>query len=807
MKKVKWIAGIIVVALISIVAGMFVFLQSTVPDYTTDVSTTEISESVTVIRDQYGMPHIFADSENDAAFALGFCSAQDRLFQMDMVRRAIRGQLSQVVGREAFSVDEMYRTITSGKSVESMYEDLPDSLKLLLSSYADGVNYYLENHAENLPIEFSLLGYEPSPWKPADCMTALYYMAWALNFSYDSELTLAAMIDRVGPEMARQIFIEYPEGKPTILPEGYRLSEVSETIENIRLARSITGTPIRGGSNNWVVSGEKSVTGKPLLANDMHLGLVAPSIWYEAHWSTPTINVSGVMLAGAPLIIAGANDHVAWGFTNVMADDADYYLEKFNPDDSSQYLYKGEYERVREYTDTIHVLNDSSVIFPIRHTRHGVIIDDMIDDGIRGDTAYSMAMKWTVTDFGQEAFAIYSMNRAQNIDDCESAVNLYKCPGQNWVYADDQGNIGFWAAVGIPVRNGFDGQSILAGWDGEQEWDGYVPTDEQPHLRNPERGWIASANNKHTGDSYPHYITHCYAPSERYERIAQMLTEKEKLSVDDFRKMHKDEYLLVGERWVPIILDAVSSLELSDIEQQAVTQLQNWDYFAPKKSVPAGIFHVVWQKLIDNTFQSRLGDTLFTIFVMENTFTVHKAMQGLKDNPESEWFDDPGTDAIETLPNVLRKSFGEAIVELTEKYGDNPEDWQWGRFHTLTIFHPIGRLLPFVGNMFNIGPVPVGGGSHSINPSLYRLNGNYDMIAGASQRHIFDLGDIDKSLRIIPTGISGNFMSDHYSDQSDMWYRGEYRPFILNREKVEQNQQYRMRFISVKDSAKVENLN
>ena len=800
MKKFLWILGVLAAVAVSAFIGMYIYLKATVPDYNGQWQVAAISSNVDIIRDSYGMAHIYAQNDEDAAFAFGFCSAQDRLFQMDMVRRAIRGRLSEVVGRDVIEVDRMYRTITAGKSVEEMYEMASPELMRLTEAYAEGINYYLAHHEEKLPIEFSLLGYEPEPWQPADCMTTLYFMAWALNFAYDSELTLAAFIDRVGRDMADQIFIDYPKGKPVIMPPGWSLSAMQSSLSTISLARRITGTPIRGGSNNWVVSGDKSVTGKPLLANDMHLGMIAPSIWYEVHLHTPTLNVSGACLAGAPLIIAGANSAVAWGFTNVMADDADYYLEKINPDDSTLCEFKGQWEPLDIRWDTISVLGDSVVVFPIRQSRHGIILDDIIDSTVRGDTAYSIAMRWTISDFGREAEAIYRLNRASSVDDIEKAVADYKCPGQNWVYADTAGNIGFWAAVGIPRREGFDGQDLLAGWDGEHEWNGYLPTEEQPHVRNPERGWMASANNKHCGDDYPYYITHCYAPSERFERIQKLLTEKDKLGIDDFKRMQGDTYLLVGERWSPIIIAAVSAANPTEREQKALKYLKDWDFYSPPDDIASTIFHATWQYMIDNMFRERLGDSLFYFFLSENSFTVHKAMQNLIDQPNSPWYDAPETEGVENRDSVIAKSFGQALDYLDDKMGGSMSNWQWGDLHTLTIFHPIGRVLPLFGGMMNIGPYPVGGGSHSINPSLYRLSNPWAMVAGASQRHIFDLSDIDNSLRIIPTGISGNFMSPHYKDQAEKWLNVDYRPFVLGREKVEADAAYRMTFIAGPDS-------
>ena len=791
-KILKWAIGLVLVLVVSIGVGVYVYLRSTLPEYNGEIIADGITGEIEIIRDSFGMPHIYAATDEDAAFALGYCTAQDRLFQMELIHRSIRGRLAEALGEKFVDIDRLFRTITAEKSLEEMFADLPPEVASVMEAYAAGVNHSLASHKENLPFEFAILGNQPEPWTAADELASLYYMAWALNFSFNAELTHTAIAEKVGPEMAAEIFDDYPPDCPTIMPTHALGAGKSRLLSVIQEARELTGAVVHGASNNWVVSGQKSQTGMPLLANDMHLGLVIPGIWYEAHLVTPNMNVSGVVLPGVPLVIAGANEHVAWGFTNVMADDADYYVEKINPDDSTQYEYQGRWEDMTIRHDTILVARGEPVPIEIRMTRHGVIIDDIIR--LEEPPAQPIAMRWTITDSNREAQALYLANRAKNIDDMEQAAALYKCPGQNWVYADDQGNIGFWAAVGIPIRNGFDAGQLLPGWDGQHEWSGYVPTEQQPHLRNPQQGWIASANNPQAGDDYPYLISSYYAPPDRITRITRMLNEKEKLGIDDFKRMQGDLYMVMAENWVPRVVSTLESQDLSEIQQQALQALRDWDFVADAGQSAPAIFHVVVQNTIETIFKERLGDSLYNNW-LSNSFIVHNAINALLQKGQSPWFDNPATEPVETLDSVLTTAFTDAVDTLSLTLGEKVDDWTWGRLHTLTLFHPVGRQIPILGKIMNVGPFPVGGGSHSVNPGLYRLTEPYAMLAGASQRHIFDLGNMKNSLRIIPAGVSGNFMSDHYADQAELWRKVEYRPFLLDREDVEKEATYRMKII------------
>lgn len=791
-RGIGWAAGALVVLLLSFAVGGYIHLRSTLTEYDGRIAAEDISAEIEIIRDSFGMPHIYAANDRDAAFALGYCTAQDRLFQMDMIRRAVNGRLAEVIGKEVINVDRLFLTIMAGSPPDSMLAHLSGELVESLEAFTAGVNRYLAEN-NNLPFEFAIMGYSPEPWKTSDCLAVLHFMAWTLNFSFKTELAHATIAGKVGPELAAEIFIDYPADGPSIIPTGQFTGAEQDLLRIMRLAREVTGAPLRGASNNWVVSGEKSVTGKPLLANDMHLGLTIPGIWYEAHLVTPELNISGVVLPGAPLIVAGANQQVAWGLTNVMADDADFYLERINPDDSTQYEFKGQWENMTFFHDTIPVAGGEPVPWTARFTRHGVIIDDIIDSQMVLDGP--IAMRWTRHDFHNEAEAIYRLNRARSIDDIEAAATLFKCPGQNWVYADTAGNIGYWAAVGIPVRNGFDGYSLLPGWDGEFEWDGFVPSDQQPHMRNPKQGWIATANNKVTGDDYPHVVAHAYAPPDRFERIRTLLTEKEKLSIEDFKGMQADEYLVMAEKWMPFISSALTDLPLEGIAAEAMTSLNGWDFEGRADDAAPAVFHVLLQKVVKQVFKDRLGDSLFEYYIGGSVFTIHNGLNNIISNENSAWFDNPTTDRIENRDTVLVRGFRHAVEYLTDRFGENINDWHWGELHSLTLYNPVGRLVPIIGNFMHAGPFPIGGGTNSVNAAIYSFTRPWRVVAGASQRHIFDLGNMKNSLRIIPTGISGNFMSKHYDDQVELWQKVEYRPFFLDREDVEKDIAYRMMII------------
>jgi penicillin amidase len=748
-----------------------------------------LKDNVEIIRDSYGMPHIYAQTDEDAYFALGYCMAQDRLFQMDVVRRVVRGRLSEILGEELISTDKLFRTISAGKSIEDIVSQYPPDNISALKAYAAGVNYFIENHKGPLPIEFTILGIKPEPWHYSDGVSTHYYMAWDLNSAFSIETLYAAVIAKVGEKMARDIFPEYAEGYPTIVPAP---KASLGFLERLNLAREALGAEGGGASNNWVVADPKSKSGMPILANDPHLGHGIPGIWYEAHVVTPSMNVSGALLPGIPYIIIGANEHVAWGFTNVMADDADFYIEKINPANPDQYEFMGRWEDMTIREEVINVKGAQALTFNVRLTRHGPVVDDVNDYAEPEGTA--LAMRWTAYEKLEAIKAFHLLNIAKDIGDVERAVEFFKCPGQNWVYADDKGNIGFWAAVGIPIRNGFSGAYPVPGWDGKHEWKGYVPTAEQPHMRNPSRGWIATANNKHVGDDYPYPISHYYAMPDRYVRIQEMITAKEKFTVNDIEKMHADFYMVLAREWVPIMLQSLSNVHLSERDKKALAHLKNWNFVASAEAVAPSVFHATINEMVKNTFNKRLGEQLYHQYI-KNDYVAFNSMRNLIVRQRSVWFDDPDSPEVEDRDDIIVKSFKQAVRYLEGQMGDKIDEWNWGRLHTLTFYHPFGKSSPLMGYFMNIGPFPMGGSLVTVNPQPYRLSKPWGGYHGASLRYIIDFSNMKNSRRVIPAGISGNFMSPHYDDQVELWRTGKYRPFVLDRKSVEQDARYTLELI------------
>ncbi len=788
MRVLKWILGVLLGLIIVIFAGVYAYLRATLPDYNGEITVAGIKAPVEIIRDSYGMPHIYAKTDEDAYFAVGYCMAQDRLFHMDLARRLAKGRLAEIIGKDLVSVDKFFRTITAGKSFEDIAAEYPPETLAATEAYAAGVNFFITHHKGPLPIEFTILGYQPDPWQPSDSAAVHYYMAWDLNSALSIEMLYAAVIAKVGPQMAKDIFPDYPDGYPTIIPAE---SASLDFLKSLALAREVSGTEGGGASNSWVVTGKKSATGMPILANDPHLGHGAPGIWYEAHLVTPSMNVSGSILPGVPLVVIGANEHTAWGWTNVMADDADFYIEKINPANPNQYEFKGRWEDMKVKAEIIKVKGAEDLKFSVRLTRHGPIINDV--KKFEGPEGTALSMRWTAYEM-LSVIPFYHLNTAKSIDDIEKAVEHFKCPGQNWVYADDRGNIGYWAAVGLPIRDGFSGAVPVPGWDGKHEWQGYVPTPEQPHLRNPEREWIATANNKHVGDEYPYTISHYYAMPDRFVRIEEMITAKAKLSVKDFEEMQADFYMVLAKEWIPMMLTSLSELELSESEKKALSSLRNWDFVARAEDIAPTVFHATINEMVKNTFIKRLGEELYGQYI-NNSYVAFNAMRNLIAQGQSPWFDDPDTPDVEGIDDIIAKSFSAAIVYLNQKMGSTVDDWKWGKLHTLTLYHRFGKSSSLMGYFMNIGPFPMGGSIATVNPQQYKLTNPWEAYHGASLRYIIDLADMKNSRRVIPAGISGNFMSPHYDDQAELWRKGQYRPFVLDRKSVEEDARYTLKMI------------
>jgi penicillin amidase len=618
------------------------------------------------------------------------------------------------------------------------------------------------------------------------------YMAWDLKAGW-SEILLATIRNTVDSIRYRQIVPDLMRSQSTVYPldkTGTFSSLLPEQLMNTASLQRL-GADVFEGSNNWAVSGSKSVTGKPLFANDMHLGLSVPGIWYQIHQVIPgKLNVTGLALPGAPVIICGHNDSIAWGMTNTYVDNLDFYEEKINPDDSGMYLYNGEWRKFEVIKTVIQVSNGEKAERTLRFSHRGPVVSSFkqINDRV-------VSMHWVGDEESNELKSVLGLNRAKNWNDFRDALRTFTSLSQNINYADVNGNIGLYCAAGVPIRNRDIAQGVLPGHTDAYDWKGYVPFDELPHIYNPPDGYVASANNRTVPMDYPYHIGTWYALPDRYNRIIEMLTSKEGFSVEDFKLMQLDQRSKLVERYMPYFLEALEKYDKPEAtETRAYETLRDWDYTMSVKSSGATIFGALYLQLFRCIFADELGESLFTSFNGVTTIS-RTAMDQLIDSRMSQWFDDVATThTTETFNDRVICAFSKAVDELENRLGSDVDAWEWGRLHHLVLAHPLAAV-DILNKAFHLNrEYPVGGDFHTVSPFSFSSNRPYHSDHGSSHRHIYDLSNWDNSLSIIPTGNSGIPASRHYCDQTEMYVNGWYHRDLFSREKVVENARYHMTF-------------
>jgi penicillin amidase len=782
--KLKIFLGIVgsltIIALVTVVILRYLVTKS-FPTVDGELRIAGLESAVTIQRDDYGVPHIAAKNEHDLFFAQGYVHAQDRLWQMDISRRAGQGRLSEILGSSALKFDRLFRTIGILRIAEKLEQNLRPDSRRVLEAYSEGVNAFIESHHGKYPVEFDMLNYSPEKWKPVHSLLVARLMAWELNISWYTDLVLGDLYKTLGEEKAREIFPTYPENAPVIIPKDLRAKYLSQDMMRLidadmefRKFFGTTGTHI--GSNAWAVGPEKSVNGKAMLANDPHLGFSAPSKWYEVHLRGGEMNVAGVSLPGTPMIVIGHNQRIAWGLTNFMADDADFYLEMTNS--TGEYYFKDTWRPMTVVQDTILVKDSSSVILVTKSTHHGPVINDVNATGLITKDVL-LTMRWTGQDVSDELYSLILINKAKDWAEFKSGVKEFTVPGQNFVYADINGNIGYVAGVRLPIRTAQNPTLPMPGWTGQYDWTSFVPFAQLPSLYNPPQHYIATANNKMTDRAFPYHISNLWEPPSRIQRIDEMLGKQEKLTAEDFKHMQGDYFSRFAAEMTPYILHAYDAIAVPDIEvQTALSYFRNWHFRFSGDDVPTSLFHVFFTHLLRNIFLDKMGEAMFVKYIFVANIP-YRVVPVLMHNPSSDWFDDKSTPQIETRDVIIRKSLEQAIQELKASLGGEMKTWQWGLIHTITFRHPFGSRPP-LGAVFNIGPFPIGGSGTTVNNGEYYLANPYQVTLGPSTRQIVDFSDIDGALSVIPTGQSGQPMHDHYSDQTPLWLSGEYHTMPLD---------------------------
>ena len=741
-----------------------------------------VSASVEIIRDKWGVPHIYAQNLHDLFFAQGFVHAQDRLWQMELNRRTATGRLSELFGPVAIDTDRAARTFGFHRLGQADWANAGQELRDAVTAYTEGVNAFLAGPRAAMPVEFTLLGHRPEAWKPDDSMAFARVMLWQLSHAWYGEIVRAQLIEAVGAEHAAELEIHYPAGNPTTLPAGieFNLLERDGSLRGARgpfLSRGL-------GSNAWVVTGGKTTTGAPFLCNDMHLPLGLPSLWYLIHLVSGEYNVTGVSLPGLPMVLVGHNAHIAWGATLAYTDCEDLFVEEFAPNDARRYRFRDEWREAHMIPEAIHVKGRAEPhVEQVVVTQHGPIISDVVGHPAKRLAVNSMALRPCPAMQGW-----LSLNKASDWDEFVEAMRLIKAPQLNIAYADVEGNIGYWVTGQVPVRARGNGTLPAPGWTGEYEWVDEIPFEEMPHALNPKQGLIVSCNHKIVPDDYPHFLGAVWMNGYRARRIAEVLGSKDKLSPDDFAALHMDFTCIPGREFV----ERLATLTTDDPDVQlALEYLRAWDGALTVDSVGGALYEVARYQLVRNLLEPGLGQDLtlrlmgkgfHPLLMPASEFYGHDTVVMLKmlDQPNSWWVQQAGGREA-----VIARSLRQAVEWLRKELGPEVNNWQWGRIHRASFPHAMGIQKP-LDRVFNCGPLPIGGDTDTPCQTAMTPDDPYDNKAWAPTfRQIVDMGDLARSLVIIPPGQSGQLGSAHYSDLAELWLRGEYIPMLWTREQVE----------------------
>ena len=799
MRVIKRIILVLfVIVLLAIIAG-FVIIRNIsrkgLPDYNQDIQLTGLKYEVRVYRDKYAVPHVYAKVENDLYMAVGYLLAQDRLWQMDLIRRVTMGRISEIFGEDFVETDLLLRALRFSEKSEKILDELDEKYQAIIKAFCEGVNQYIKSNLKNMPVEFTLLGYKPDLWEPLHTVNLLGYMAWDLKAGWD-ELVLDDIRKAVDSERYSELLPDYSTYKSVVYPEYDSLLPVSDIESGMfSLAGQLEelGADIFNASNNWAVSEEKSSTGKPVLANDMHLGFNIPGTWYQIHQVIENeLNVTGLLLPGAPFIICGHNDHIAWGMTNVYVDNIDFYLEIINPEDSNKYEFNGEWKDMVIKKEIINTKEGKAIEREIRFTHHGPVVSKF-----KGIKDKAVTMHCVGDEYSNEFLTVYLLNHASNWEEFKNALKTFRNVSQNIVYADVYGNIGMYCAAGVPVRKRTEIYPLLPGWLDDYEWKGMLAIDKLPYSINPKNGFVASANNKTVSENYAYHIGTWYALPYRMDRIKEVLSEKDRLLVEDFKKLQLDQKSKLVEKHLPLILNAIDSNKLQlKPEKEGFKMLKKWDGSYGKENIAASIFETYYEKLIENIFSDELGEELYSR-LLKAYKVIRIALDKIVERKSSKWLDNINTeDYTESLDDIIKESYKDAISYLQQERGDEIQNWKWGNIHQFTLKHPLStvKILDKIFKL-NRGPFKVGGSFHTVSPFCYPFGKPAEVNSGASHRNIYTLYNWDSSLTVIPTGNSGMPSSRHYCDQTELYLSGKYHEDYFSEEQVEKNMEYKMSFI------------
>ncbi|MCR8561316.1 penicillin acylase family protein [Mucilaginibacter sp. BJC16-A38] len=734
-----------------------------------------LRDPVIVRYDEHRIPHIFAKNDHDLYYAQGFITARDRLWQMDIQTRSASGRLSEVVGPKALEIDRYHRRMGmvygAEKGLRGVMAD--PQTRMVVNAYTDGVNSYIHSLSpKSYPLEFKLLDYAPEDWKPINCIFLLKLMSETLAGGSD-QFAMTNNLRVFGAKDVNDLFPDYPFNESPIIPVGTKWNfkplpipkpskdYVAEMTENIKPREKVDGI----GSNNWAITGSKSATGYPILANDPHLNLTFPAIWYQIQMSSPTVNVNGVSLPGAPCVIIGYNQKISWGVTNVDADVLDWYQVKFKDKTKNEYWYNNKWNPVKKRIEVIKVLGMPDEIDTVLYTHHGPVVYETPAKKPKGNfenIPVGDALRWIAHDESNEFMTFYLLNRGRNYADYRDALTYFSAPAQNFIFASNDNDIAITPNGKFPLKFKEQGKYIMDGSDTTNDWHGWIPADQNPTVKNPPRGFVSSANQSSTDPSYPYYINWRYEQYYRGKRINDRLGAMQKATVDSMRLMQMDNYSILAQDVLPTMLKYIDPTKLSDDQAKAFTIVKKWDKHYAANSVGASIFNNWWGNFYNLVWTDN--------FSVKGTYLKYPSFDRteklLLTEPNSKWFDDVHTAAKESCADMINHAFYNTVDDLVRLHGKTPGDkWQWGVVKQTYINH-LASLPGFGTGLFSAG------GRGGVINALRDNN-------GPSWRMVVQMGPTVKGFGVFPGGESGNPGSFFYKDMFETWRDGKLNELLF----------------------------
>lgn len=759
--------------------------QKSLVDYNQSITAPQLQQTVEVIRDQWGVPHVYAQNQADLFFVQGYLHAQDRLWQMELTRRVVAGTLSEIIGKDALAVDKVARSLGMrrwAKADKKQYEG--HAIYSCLEQYAAGVNYYIDT-CKHLPTEFKLIKHQPKAWEIEDSLGMARLVALQMAQGWLHELDRFSLAQKYGLEKAMELFPHYPANNPTALKYG---------IETFRkengLYEAFKGpylTPL-GGSNNWVIAPEKMETNHALLANDPHLLISTPNIWVENHLEAPDYKNTGVSMPGVPLVLIGHNAHIAWGATLAYTDTQDTYIEKFTAPSCSQYHFGDQILKSNIRTENISIKGEKQAVeHKVIETVHGPVVIEL-------DETTKMTLQSNGLKENKMVLGFYELNMAQDWNQFVDACALMTFPSLNLVYADTQQNIGYYMTGQVPIRERSKGLLPAKGFTAKQEWTAYVPFEEMPHVFNPEQGYFYTCNHQIVAEDYPHDLGSLWMNGYRAQTLDKYLQSKDKFTLEDSQNWQMDFYCPSGVEFATFFEQWLTNetLEINEDIRKMLWFLTQWDGNLDQDSIGGTVYHVLKQQIIalwledKRPLQGRVSEEQIPLFTNTEFFGQDTtALLRLLHQPQAQWWGG-------NQDKVLIAAANNAHKYLTQTLGDTAKNWKWGSLHQITCKHALSAKEP-LGDIFDVGKVPIGGDGDTLCQIAFLPNEEYGgTMVAASYRQIIDMGNLDNSLCIAPVGQSGNVVSPHYADQFPLWAAGEYKPMLWSREAVEKHAKYKM---------------